>query len=467
MIVGLINSLVEFYELEKISSIIDSFQHMVELHTTVLRNGVKKTVKALELVPGDIVYLKCGDIVAADCIIFNSQDLRVDCSSMTGESEPLIRFPLLQGSPANTNPFDSPHVLFASDVIASGEGYAIVAHTGNNAMIGKISSAGVNFKPKTSTLSSEIKRFCKNISILAISTAFLFFFAALLRYRNFNYAVTFGIGIIIAWVPQGLPLTVTLILAMSGRKMTKRNILVKDLHGLETLGSVTFLATDKTGTLTSNRMTVSDIWLNGAMWFTTSTDERPEFKPLKLEISGVSQLLHICVTCSKAKYERKEIEVEKRTIIGDATETGLLKFASTRLNNIDRLPDLYPKVFEIPFSSETKTHITIHRKSHSSGGLTMHVKGAPETVWKMCSAIWIEGRNIPIDDDWNFKFERTFEKMTADGGRVLGFAISQLPGHTYPDNYKFDVQKPNHPKVMRFDLVELYICSLGKVGGPC
>lgn len=173
--------------------------------------------------------------------------------------------------------------------------------------------------------------------MLALVTSFIFFFIALARGRNFTYAATFGIGILIAWVPQGLPLAVTTILAISGRKMALENVLVKDFHGLETLGSVTFLATDKTGTLTRNVMSVAEVWINDELFhagppFTSNT--RKIFKP---DMLGVAQLLHICVTCSNAKFDKIDLPVSSRSIIGDATETGLLEFAAKNLANIDRV----------------------------------------------------------------------------------------------------------------------------------
>jgi sodium/potassium-transporting ATPase subunit alpha len=311
---------------------------LIKSQIFVIRDGKKSLVDSASLVPGDIIFVRSGDKVPADSILGNASDMRVDGSNLTGETEPIVRKPKLEGDDDGTAAIDSPHVLFSSDVIVSGEGYAIVVHTGKHSILGRLSNLNKRIKPKKSTLSQEIRRFCKNISTLALLTSFIFFFVALARGRNFTYAATFGIGIVIAWVPQGLPLTVTMILAISGRRVAEKNVLVKDLHGLETLGSITLLATDKTGTLTSNEMKVVDIWLNATMWYSGDQNPAPpDTKPLKLDVSGVAQLMHVCVTCSKARYDRMDVSMDKRSIIGDATETGLLKFASKRLNNIDRV----------------------------------------------------------------------------------------------------------------------------------
>lgn len=300
-LVGFLNAGIEFYEQEKIIAILDSFKGLITVQTTTFRGGNRIVLSSTELVPGDIIALRSGDKVPADSIIFYNSEVRVDGSNLSGETEAFSRKVSLEGTPGNLDPMECSNVLFTSDVIVSGEAYAIVVQTGTNSAIGKISRLVRMVTPKSSSLTLEIRNFCRNISSLALITSFFFFFVALARGRNFTYAATFAIGILIAWVPQGLPLTVTMILAISGRRMADRNVLIKDLHGLETLGGITLLATDKTGTLTSNEMKIIEIWLNGSMWCVEPTPAVPEKKLLKLDVSGVAQLMHVCVTCSKYK----------------------------------------------------------------------------------------------------------------------------------------------------------------------
>ncbi|KAH9270427.1 hypothetical protein BASA83_007426 [Batrachochytrium salamandrivorans] len=448
IIVAFIYAGIEFYEIQKISAILESFKLMIPTQTSVLRLGKRMITESTQLVPGDIMFLRSGDKVAADAVLFHSTDMRVDISSLTGENEPLLRFPKLEGCREGTDPLDAPNLLFSTDLVVSGEGYAVVVQTGRHSVIGKISRLTQMDKPRKSPLSFEIQRFCKTISILAGITAVVFFFVALLRGRNFTYAATFGIGILIAWVPQGLPLTVTMILAISGRRMADQKVLVKDLHAVETLGGITMLATDKTGTLTKNEMTVMEIWTNGAIFYAgpSGASSLPKgYRPLRLDASGVPQILHVCVTCSTARFEMPEKTISERAIIGDATEVGLLRFAGNKLANIDRLPELYPKVLEIPFTSDTKVHITIHRKSHPQGGLTLHMKGAPEMVWEACTTIWIDGKATKIDTVWQKKYKSALEDLTQNGSRVLGMAMLHLRGDKYPDNWTFSAEKKNFP----------------------
>ena len=140
-----------------------------------------------------------------------------------------------------------------------------------------------------------------------------------------------------------------------------------------------------------------------------------------------------------------DMAVADRVLVGDATETGLLRFSGQKLANIDRLPDMYPKILEIPFTSQTKFHMTIHRKSHPNGGLTLHMKGAPEVVWEACSTIWVDGKAAPIDEGWTRKFETTFAELAKQGNRVLAVAMLQLHGDKYPDNCIFSIEKKNFP----------------------
>ena len=160
---------------------------------------------------------------------------------------------------------------------------------------------------------------------------------------------------------------------------------------------------------------------------------------------------------------------QHRIALGDATEAGLLRFAALKLVNIDRVniivkaayhslispidvhrqvPSLYPKVFEIPFSSETRSHMTIHRKGHATGGLTLHMKGSPEAIWAACSTIWKDGKAIPISDLDKKQYADAHAGMCSKGHRVLAFAMLQLPGQKFPDNWRFDKEKQNFPKVM-------------------
>ncbi|KAJ3039704.1 hypothetical protein HDV00_011936 [Rhizophlyctis rosea] len=441
--VAFVNAEIEFYELQKIAAILSSFTTLIPPQADVVRSSALCTIMARDIVTGDVISLRPGSRVPADAIIFYAADCKVDASSLTGENEPVGKWALENGAGANEEAFEAPNLVFNGSVVVSGEAYCIAIRTGDKTILGRIAQLSKHEKKRRSPLSKEIHRFCHTISVLASLTALIFFIIALARRGNFNYALTFGIGIIIAWIPQGLAVTITMLLTIAARRMAQRSVLVKDLHGVETLGAVTMLATDKTGTITANAMTVLYVWTNGTMYFSGPGGAKacpPGERPLKVDASGVAQILHMSATCT-----RTDVKPPERVALGDATEAGLLRFAGQRLMNIDRVPDLYPKVFEIPFSSDTKTHLTIHRKGHATGGLTMHMKGAPEAVWNACSTIWKDGKAVPIADVDRQAYADAHADMCARGHRVLAFAMLQLNGQKYPDNWRFDREKKNFP----------------------
>ncbi|KAJ3403301.1 hypothetical protein HDV05_007910, partial [Chytridiales sp. JEL 0842] len=444
--VAFINALIEFYELTKISAIIKSFSDMIPPTTLTFRSTTLLRLPSSSLVVGDVILLKSGDKVPADCIVFASEDLRLDVSSLTGETENVEKASVLWGCPETVSALEAKNVLFGGSVVTNGEAHCVVIRTGRHTLLSKISA--LTRQPpnlKKSPLSTEIARFCRTISVLSSLTALLFFIISMSRGSGFNASFQFCVGMLVAWIPQGLPVTVTLLLAVAGRRMAEQNVLVKDLKGVETLGAITMLATDKTGTLTMNEMRVARVWTNGSTMFAGEGPVPVGEKPLRVETSGVGQLLHMCSTCTRAVFGTSEGVPHEKEMEGDATDRGLLKFAATRLRNVDKLLSLYPKVFEIPFSSDTKTHLTIHRKAHKEGGLTMHVKGAPERVWASCSTIWMDGKAEKIEEKHKEMFEDAYERMAKRGERVLAFAMLMLPGRKFPDNFRFSLEKRNFP----------------------
>ena len=215
--------------------------------------------------------------------------------------------------------------------------------------------------------------------------------------------VTFAIGVFVSFVPEGLPLTVSILLTLAAKRLAKSNVLVKDLHGVETLGSITLLATDKTGTLTQNRMTVANIWMN-THFFDVTLDHQAAIvgisgsdneTPLHPDTNNRKLLLDLYLLCSNCKMDEAEWSkpVSERVIFGDATESGLFRFGMAECDGHEII-EKYPKVCEIPFSSDTKWHLTIHRYEHASGVYVVFLKGAPERVLARCTAIQIDDNVI-------------------------------------------------------------------------
>lgn len=166
-----------------------------------------------------------------------------------------------------------------------------------------------------------------------------------------------------------------------------------------------------------------------------------------VEHPGVIDILHISALCSRAKFDRTDIPIKDRVILGDATETGLIRYAATQLTGYDNLASEFPKVFEIPFNSENKWFMSIHKKAHANGALTLYIKGAPERVWKLCNRILtgIEGQSAEINDSYKKAYDETYEYMAGQGHRVLGFAELKLSGQQFPEDFAFDKKSKNYP----------------------
>ncbi|KAJ3316723.1 hypothetical protein HDU93_004290, partial [Gonapodya sp. JEL0774] len=297
-------------------------------------------------------------------------------------------------------------------------------------------------------MSEEISRFVYKIAFVAGLSALVFFIVDKVYLgAGWGPSVNFAIGTFTAWVPQGLPATVTVLLSIAASRMAKRKVLVKDLQGVETLGAITLLATDKTGTLTRNQMTVSYVWTGLTTYIAQATgstvDDYPVMDTTK---PGILDFLYTAALCTKAKFDRNDVPVNQREVFGDATEVGLLRCAGSRLPDADDALAKFPKVFEVPFNSENKWALTIHKKSHTTGSLTLYLKGAPERVLRLCDKIFDGDSPIPMTSERKATFESTYKFMASKGHRVLAFAKLELSEATFPPTFAFERDPPNYPR---------------------
>ena len=397
------------------------------------------------MVVGDVVYIQSGDKVPADLRLFYCNELKVDNSSLTGESEPQERLV----SNILKNPLEATNLAYNGTLVMNGEGYGCVIRTGDNTIIGQIAFLAGNEKRRASPMALEIERFVSLVATAASIVTVIFFFVSKFQLRN-SWAISFnfGVGTFTAFVPQGLPATVTILLSLAAKSMAMRNVLVKDLQGVETLGAITLLATDKTGTLTRNQMTVTFFWAGEKLYYTLLQGKMDiEAIPLNSADPAPNEILHMSVLCSRARFENNEGPITTRTILGDATEAGLLRNAALKLPNYDTAAEQFPKVFEIPFNSDNKWAMTIHKKSHKSGSLTLYLKGAPERVLKLCSTFHCGDKIVSLTNDHKRQFDEMYGFMASKGHRVLAFAILEMPESQYPANFEFKKDPKNYPTV--------------------
>jgi sodium/potassium-transporting ATPase subunit alpha len=416
-----LNSGIELFQEYKTESILEGFLQLVPLQSMVIREGKPCDVNSEELVRGDLVLIREGQKVPADLrIIQCSRDLKVDNSSITGESEAQER---KADESRRENPLESTNLLFSGTLVVSGEGLGIVIRVGDKSILGQIAKLTIQGEKRPSQLSREINFFVRKIAAVAVLTAAIFFIYGVVKKFGIGITFSFAIGIFTAFVPQGLPATVTLLLAMSAKRLSKKNVLVKDLQGVETLGSITLLASDKTGTLTQNKMKVVEGWCDSQkISFIHDIDmEIPE-----AELEGFSHLVLSCLLCSRARI------IKEGEISGDATEVGLLKFAMEckklpldNDNNLEEIKRSFPKVFEIPFNSTNKWHLTIHQIGNGTEYLLL-LKGAPERVFAKCGSYLGSEEKTPIEENFIAKFNKANSDMARSGKRVLAFAKKHI-----------------------------------------
>ncbi|KAJ2955278.1 hypothetical protein NQZ79_g8695 [Umbelopsis isabellina] len=441
--VAFLNAFIEFYQQQKSQALLESFLNLIPTKCMVIRDGKLQQFNAAELVVGDVVFIRMGDKTPADLYIYNASELKADNSSLTGESDPQERVPTNE----HKNPLEATNLMFNGTLAVAGEGYGVVVRTGDNTVLGQIAGMTSGEDKIDSPLSVEIDNFVKIIAAIALITALVFFGISFpVNNNNVSLALNFAIGVFVAWVPEGLPATVTILLTIAAKRMAARNVLVKDLQGVETLGAITLLATDKTGTLTRNQMTVTYVWscLNMYSAFRSMGNDD---SVVTNDSPGISEIMHNATLNTRAKFDRTDVPVNDRQILGDATETGLIRFAGNSLPDFDQLPDTYPKVFEIPFNSDNKWALTIHKKKHADGSLTLYLKGAPERVLRICNRILIgsNGESTELTDDHNLKFQQSYEMMASKGHRVLAFAQMLLPESQYPEDFQFSKKDKNYP----------------------
>lgn len=416
---------------------------MIPAKCMCIRDGKMAQMAASELVPGDVVLVRMGDKNPADVLVFSASDCSVDNSSLTGESEPQER----TKDNDMRNPLEAANVMFNSTLVVSGEAWGMVIRTGDATVLGQIAHLTAGEEKMKSPLSHEIDNFVRLIATIAIVTALIFFGIAFpVNNNNASLAINFAIGIFVAWVPEGLPATVTMLLTIAAKRMATQNVLVKDLQGVETLGAITLLATDKTGTLTRNQMTTTNLWTCNEMYEAAETAGSDK-EVAKLEDPGVMTMLHSFALCARAKFDRTDVPIKEREILGDATESGLVRYAAERLSDFDVLGDKYPKIFELPFNSDTKWHMSIHKKAHANGPLTLYIKGAPERIWRLCNRVLSgnEGESVELTEQHKAAYDETYEHMASRGHRVLGFAELLLPGTEFPEDFAFDKKAKNYP----------------------
>lgn len=432
--VNVINGAFGFWQEFRAEKATEALKRMLPAQARVLRDGLEQRVAAEDLAPGDVVLLAEGDRVSADGRLVEDAELAVDQSTFTGEAHPARKI-----SEAVLNPVvagaERPNLVFAGTSVASGTGKAVVFATGMSTAFGKIASLTQTLQEAPSPLQREMKVVTRNVSLIAITIGVLFFIISItLTEMHIAEAFIFGLGMIVAFVPEGLLPTVTLSLALGVQRMAKRHALIRRLSAVETLGCTTVICTDKTGTLTQNEMTVTDIWLAGRPLQVTGAGYAPEGqildggRALRVEDEpGLERLLLGASLCNDARLLPPNGESNRWTILGDPTEAALKVAAAKAGLDVQSAFMSCPRVRALPFESRRKRMATVHQMMQ--GGeieRVAYIKGAPRETLELCTRQWRDGQEIALDDAERARIIEANDAYARRGLRVLAVAMRQM-----------------------------------------
>lgn len=418
-----------FSQEAKSDNLMEQFRALVPEQASVIRDGVLQPVNASEIVIGDIIRLKSGDKVPADCRVIHNESLKVDQSMITGEAEPVDN----QVHAADPNALEAKNIIFNGSLVVDGSCYALAIRTGDATLIGTMVEMTGDVGKAASTLKNDIEYFVKVLAIFALVQAATIFIVGCARGIDpLDVFIQGFVVIMIGNVPQGLPTTVTALLYLVAENMGKQNVFVKKLDIIETLGSCTLICTDKTGTLTLNQMTVANLWVFGQK-FTAAEFERESINDSDNKKDLAAQrfkLLQVASLNSRVVLESKNAG-DPLVPTGDATELGLYRYCSNvikeRFNQqVEIYRGINTKIHEIPFNSSFKWQMSIHRIDGEDKQLLL-LKGAPDVLLGKCSYYMdIDGSFKEINDSFRSIYTAAYEEFGGGGERVLGFAMRPM-----------------------------------------
>ncbi|KAK9395032.1 potassium-transporting ATPase alpha chain 2 [Crotalus adamanteus] len=442
-LVVILTGMFAYYQEAKSTNIMASFGKMIPQQALVFRDAEKREIPADQLVVGDIVEIKGGDRIPADIRLIQTQGCKVDNSSLTGESEPQSR----SCEFTHENPLETKNIGFYSTTCLEGTATGMVINTGDNTIIGRIASLASGVGNEKTPIALEIEHFVHIVAGVAISIGVLFFIIAVsMRYHVLD-SIIFLIGIIVANVPEGLLATVTVSLSLTAKRMAKKNCLVKNLEAVETLGSTSVICSDKTGTLTQNRMTVAHLWFDNEI-YSADTSEDQSSQSFDQTSGTWAALSKIVSLCNRAEFRpgQENVSIMKRIVVGDASETALLKFSEVVLGDIMDIRKRNRKVAEIPFNSTNKFQLSIHEtEDPDDKRFLLVMKGAPERILERCTTMLVNGKEESLDEEKAEAFQTAYMALGGMGERVLGFCYLYLPEEEFPENYTFNTDSMNFP----------------------
>lgn len=419
LFVVIVNTILGMVQESKAEQAIDSLMEMTKAQSKVIRNGIITTVKSEDVVVGDVIVVEAGDAVPADCRIIESYSLKVEESALTGESLPVNKIVDLINLKENVMDIplgDRTNMLYSGSSIAYGRGKAIVVATGMNTEMGKIAEALQEAEDEKTPLQKKMSEISKMLTKLVVGISLFVFIFGIIKSGDFslNHVLdTFliAVALAVAAIPEGLPAVVTIILSMGVTSMSKRQALIRKISAVETLGCTQVICSDKTGTLTQNKMTVVD---------SESGDEKLLAKAMAL--------------CSDA-----DLGVDDKEAFGEPTEAALVNYANKIGLPKFKLKEEAPRIGEVPFDSLRKLMTTVHNEN---GEILQYTKGACEIILDRCTSILKDGKEQPITEVDKIEIKKKNKEYADKALRVLGAAYrkhQEIPQKFESENLERDL----------------------------
>lgn len=418
-VVLIVNSIISVVQTRKAESSLDALREMSAPSAKVIRDGEKQTIHANELVPGDIVLLDAGDFIPADGRLLESGTLKVDEGMLTGESETVEKSVAV--IPEKVGLGDRVNMVFSGSLVAYGRGLFVVTGTGSQTEIGKIAGLLETAEAKQTPLQQKLESFSKKLGFAILALCILIFAVEASRVFfggsegvDFTQAILnafmFAVAVAVAAIPEALSSIVTIVLAVGTNKMAKQHAIIRKLPAVETLGSTSVICTDKTGTLTQNKMTVVDYFL---------PDGTKENFPDNPEnwTEGERRLIYIAVLCNDSNINEEGLE------LGDPTEVALIAFSNRKNKNYNEIRDAFIREGEIPFDSDRKLMSTVHT---FDGKKAMLTKGGPDVMFSRAKYVYKDGEEVEMTEEMLTELQNVNEEFSNQALRVLAYGYKRL-----------------------------------------
>ena len=436
LIVVIVNAIIGVSQEAKAEKSLEALQKLTDHATKVIRNGILEVVPAKDLVPGDVVVLDTGDYIPADLRVIEAVNLKSQESSLTGESVPVEKTPeVIEETEVGIG--DRTNMLFSSSLITYGRGKGIVVETGMTTEVGKIAGMLENAEEQSTPLQDKLNGLSKTLGMAALVICVIIFGIGIIQGKEPIHMFMSAVSLAVAAIPEGLAAVSTIVLAIGVQKMVKKNAIVKRLPAVETLGSSTVICSDKTGTLTQNKMTVEKIFWNNAV------REAGNIQSNEID-DELTKLIYANMLCNDTKIS------SDGTLTGDPTETALVDMAF-KLNFDPTIYDTMPREDEIPFDSDRKLMTTVN---NVNGKYIVYTKGGIDELLTKCTAYELNNQIYEEIDVYSNKIREENEKMAKQALRVLGCAYKELN------------HKPTKEEMQNIESDLIFIGMVGMIDPP-